>query len=98
MTALQLRKRLLLAETELRRRQLRADLEFLRLTWRGGAKQTRNVALVTVVGWSLLKLFRGRSARREPRPRTRIGRLAQMLPLLFSAWKAFRSAVASQRT
>lgn len=97
MSTLELRKKLILAECELRREQLAADWNLFRSSWQGGAGHTRNLVMGAVVGWSLLKVFRRGNVTREPLAKSKLGMLVQILLLVWPAWKRIRTEAGKSR-
>ncbi len=91
MNTLELRKKLILAESELLRQHLTDDWNSVRSSWHGGAGQTRKLVVGVVVGWSLLTMFRRGNAPRERQPQSKLGMLVQVLLLVWPAWQRMRT-------
>lgn len=92
MNTLELRKKLILSECEVRRGQLVADWNSFRSSWHGGAGYTRRLVVGTAVAWSFLKVFRRGNAPQPIQPKTKLGMLFQVALLLWPAWKSFQAS------
>lgn len=97
MNTLELRKKLILAESELLRQHLKSDWNSFHSSWQGGTGQTRKLVMGAVVGWSLLKILRRGSGPRERHSNSKLGMLIQVLLLAWPAWTKMRTEVGKRR-